>query len=31
EWHQYWIDERMRWYVDLGINPDNLRFFEHPK
>jgi glycyl-tRNA synthetase len=31
EWHQYWIDERTRWYVDLGINPDNLRHFEHPK
>nr|WP_042194868.1 glycine--tRNA ligase [Kibdelosporangium sp. MJ126-NF4]CEL21175.1 Glycyl-tRNA synthetase [Kibdelosporangium sp. MJ126-NF4] len=31
QWHQSWIDERMRWYVDLGINPDNLRVFEHPK
>ena len=31
EWHQYWIDERTRWYVDLGIDPDNLRHFEHPK
>jgi glycyl-tRNA synthetase len=31
EWHQYWIDERTRWYVDLGINPDNVRHFEHPK
>ncbi len=31
EWHQYWIDERTRWYVDLGINPDNLRHFEHPE
>ena len=31
EWHQYWIDERMRWYVDLGINKDNLRLYEHPK
>ena len=20
EWHQYWIDERTRWYVDLGID-----------
>ncbi len=30
EWHQYWIDERFRWYTDLGINPDNLRLFEHP-
>jgi len=31
QWHQYWIDERTRWYVDLGINPDNVRHFEHPK
>ncbi|MEU6999940.1 glycine--tRNA ligase [Nonomuraea sp. NPDC046570] len=31
EWHQYWIDERFRWYSDLGINPDNLRLYEHPK
>ncbi|MEI4271770.1 glycine--tRNA ligase [Klenkia sp. LSe6-5] len=29
-WHQYWIDERTRWYTDLGIDPDNLRHFEHP-
>jgi glycyl-tRNA synthetase len=31
EWHQYWIDERMRWYTDLGIRPDNLRLYEHPR
>nr|WP_304529199.1 glycine--tRNA ligase [Blastococcus sp. Marseille-P5729] len=31
EWHQYWIDERTRWYVELGIDPDNLRHFEHPQ
>jgi glycyl-tRNA synthetase len=31
EWHQYWIDERFRWYTDLGINPENLRLYEHPK
>jgi glycyl-tRNA synthetase len=30
EWHQFWIDERMRWYVDLGIDPANLREYEHP-
>jgi glycyl-tRNA synthetase len=30
-WHQYWLDERMKWYTDLGIKPENLRFFEHPK
>lgn len=29
EWHQYWIDERFRWYTDLGINKDNLRIYEH--
>jgi glycyl-tRNA synthetase len=31
EWHQYWIDERTKWYVDLGIDPENLRHFEHPE
>ncbi len=31
EWHQYWIDTRTAWYVDLGIDPANLRHFEHPK
>ncbi|MET9337430.1 glycine--tRNA ligase [Nonomuraea sp. NPDC003804] len=31
EWHQYWIDERYRWYSDLGINKDNLRLYEHPR
>ncbi len=30
EWHQYWIDERYRWYTDLGIDPERLRLFEHP-
>ncbi|WP_286928578.1 MULTISPECIES: glycine--tRNA ligase [Aeromicrobium] len=30
EWHQYWIDTRLKWYTDLGVNPDNLRLFEHP-
>jgi len=31
DWHQYWIDTRRDWYVDLGIDPDNLRLFEHAK
>ena len=31
EWHQYWIDHRTDWYVDLGIDRDNLRHFEHPQ
>jgi glycyl-tRNA synthetase len=31
DWHQYWIDQRTDWYVDLGIARDNLRHFDHPK
>jgi glycyl-tRNA synthetase len=31
EWHQYWIDTRFQWYVDLGINKENLRLYDHPK
>ncbi|WP_066904362.1 glycine--tRNA ligase [Millisia brevis] len=31
QWHQYWIDTRLQWYVDLGIDRDNLRLYEHPK
>ena len=31
EWHQTWIDTRMAWYTDLGIAPENLRLYEHPK
>jgi glycyl-tRNA synthetase len=28
-WHRRWIDDRMRWYTDLGIRPDHLRLREH--
>ncbi len=31
EWHEYWLKARWDWYVDLGLSPDNLRFYEHPK
>ncbi len=31
EWHKYWIETRLAWYTDLGIDPENLRLFEHPK
>jgi glycyl-tRNA synthetase len=31
EWHEYWLQQRWNWYIDLGINPDNMRLFEHPK
>ena len=29
EWHEYWLQERWNWYVDLGLNPENMRFYEH--
>jgi glycyl-tRNA synthetase len=31
QWHQYWIDYRTDWYVDLGVSRDNLRHYEHPQ
>ncbi len=31
DWHEYWLQNRWDWYTDLGMNPDNLRFFEHPQ
>ncbi|NQU36905.1 MAG: glycine--tRNA ligase, partial [Actinobacteria bacterium] len=31
EWHDYWLQQRWDWYVDLGLNPDDMRMFEHPK
>src|SRR5918999_118709 len=31
QWHDYWIEERMRWYTDLGIREENLRVREHEK
>jgi glycyl-tRNA synthetase len=29
EWHEYWLEERMRWYTDLGMRSENLRLREH--
>ncbi|GAA1956653.1 glycine--tRNA ligase [Agromyces allii] len=29
EWFEYWLDQRWNWYVDLGIDPENIRRFEH--
>ena len=31
EWHEYWLKERFAWYVGLGLKPENLRYYEHPK
>jgi glycyl-tRNA synthetase len=29
DWHQRWMEERMRWYTELGIRPDHLQLREH--
>ncbi|MEX1124980.1 MAG: glycine--tRNA ligase [Acidimicrobiia bacterium] len=29
EWFQYWQEERMRWYLDLGMSEDRLRIRPH--
>ena len=28
---QDWMDACWAWFIDLGVNPDNIRWFEHPK
>jgi len=29
KWFHYWLDERMRWYLDLGIPASRLRLRHH--
>ena len=29
EWHQHWLDQRMQWYLDLGMNPERVRLRPH--
>jgi len=31
EWFERWVDERERWYLELGIRAENLRRYEHPE
>ncbi|WP_025272113.1 glycine--tRNA ligase [Haloglycomyces albus] len=31
EWHEYWLEARWNWYIDLGLSPENLRRHEHAK
>ncbi len=30
-WFEDWKKKRMQWYLDLGINPKNIRYQETPK
>jgi glycyl-tRNA synthetase len=29
EWHQRWMEDRMRWHTDLGLRADHLRLRKH--
>ena len=29
EWFQRWVEERLNWYVSLGIKKENLRLHQH--
>ncbi len=29
DWHERWMEDRMRWYTDLGIRPDHLQLRAH--
>jgi glycyl-tRNA synthetase len=29
EWHRYWIDARLQWYLDHGLRRSRLRIREH--
>ena len=31
EWHEYWVNARFQWYVDLGIRKEKLRVRPHEK
>jgi glycyl-tRNA synthetase len=31
QWFDYWVEERVNWYVNLGIKKDNLRLRPHAK
>src|SRR3989338_4735486 len=31
KWFNYWQEQRMKWYLDLGVSKENLNFREHEK
>lgn len=31
EWFEYWLKERYKWYINLGIKKENLRLRPHAK
>jgi len=31
KWFDYWVEERLNWYIKLGIKKENIRLREHSK
>ncbi len=31
EWFDHWVEACWNWFVDLGVNPDNMRRFDVPE
>lgn len=31
QWYEYWKAERIKWHLDLGIDPSKYRFHDHVK
>jgi glycyl-tRNA synthetase len=30
KWFEYWLEQRWNWHTGLGIDPANVRYYEHP-
>jgi glycyl-tRNA synthetase len=31
EWHQHWVEERVKWYEQIGLPRDSLTLYHQPK
>jgi len=31
DWYRHWVEVRKKWYLDLGMQPENVRFREHER
>ncbi len=31
KWFEYWREQRMQWFLDLGMNKDQLKWYKHEK
>ncbi|MBI5158002.1 MAG: glycine--tRNA ligase [Acidimicrobiia bacterium] len=31
QWHRFWLDARLQWYLDLGMDPERVRLRAHER